>query len=181
MLIYFVTSSFLKFKEVVDNYNLNFSQLNIPLTEIQGTQDQIALHKLKTACQIYPDKWIMVDDTSIEIIALNGFPGPYGKDFLSIGIDCIENLVSKIGRDTKLSCVIGLGNEKLKIFKLFNGNLKGKIVKREKNEYCEFDGFFVPDGFDIPYSDLSNDVKRLISHRGMAMRKMEMYIKEKEF
>ncbi|WUR04540.1 inosine triphosphate pyrophosphatase [Vairimorpha necatrix] len=180
MIIYFVTSSNRKFVEVSDQFDLHFEQLNMEITEIQGTKEEIAIHKLKNVCQLHPEKWIMIDDTSIDIDALNGFPGPYAKDFLNMGLDCIENLVSKVGRESVLSCILGLGNYNQGIFEIFSGSIKGKLIEGENNGKVGFDRIFLPNGSDIAYGDLKPEVKSKISHRGIAMRKIQEFIKEKQ-
>ncbi|EEQ82077.1 hypothetical protein NCER_101274 [Vairimorpha ceranae BRL01] len=183
MILHFATSNKNKFNEVKDlldielkhSHNIELKQLHEDITEIQGSKEDIALDKLKKVCKYHTDKWIIIDDTSIELSALNGFPGPYGKDFLLIGNQCIENLVSKIGRDAVSSCIVGLGNFNKNIYKLFYGKVSGTIIKGKEGGFG-FDSIFLPDGSDKVYGDISVTEKNSISHRGEAIRKLLSYI-----
>jgi len=50
--------------------------------EIQGLQEDIIVDKLDQFAHITSEV-IMVDDTSLELVALDGFPGPYVRPFFS--------------------------------------------------------------------------------------------------
>lgn len=177
MSLYFVTSNKNKLEEARECLNTDICPIDMEITEIQGTKTEIAYDKLLKACRLNPNKYVMIDDTSIEIEALNGFPGPYGKDFLKIGFDCIENLVSKVGRETVASCVIGLGiikDDGEFVYELFNGEVRGKIVPGKGG--FGFNNVFLPDGCDKVYGDMGVKEKSLISHRGLAIQKMKEYM-----
>ncbi|KAK6089392.1 hypothetical protein P3W45_001638 [Vairimorpha bombi] len=176
--LYFVTSNKNKLEEVRVCLNKQIHQIDMEITEIQGTKEEIAFDKLRKACKLNLNKYVMIDDTSIEIEALNGFPGPYGKDFLKIGVECIENLVSKAGRQTVASCIIGLGIMKDNgefVYKLFSGEVRGKIVPGKQGG-CGFNNVFLPDGCNKVYGNMSVKEKSLVSHRGLAIKKMKEYI-----
>lgn len=179
MSLYFITSNKNKLEEARACIDIQIHSLDLDILEIQGTKQEIAYDKLKKACKLNINKYVMIDDTSIEIKALNGFPGPYGKDFLKIGFDCIENLVSKIGRQTVASCIIGFGILKDNgefLYELFTGEVNGKIVLGKGGS--GFNNIFLPDGCDKVYGEMSIHEKSLISHRGIAIRKMKEYIKK---
>lgn len=53
----------------------------LDLLEIQGTIEEIATHKAKTAAEI-TGKAVIVEDTALEFVGLGGLPGPYIKWFL---------------------------------------------------------------------------------------------------
>ncbi|WUR05168.1 uncharacterized protein VNE69_12153 [Vairimorpha necatrix] len=42
-------------------------ELNLDISEIQGTKKEIALHKLQSAFELHHDRRNLIDDTSIEI------------------------------------------------------------------------------------------------------------------
>src|SRR3989344_1411493 len=48
--------------------------------EIQGSSEEIIRHKLKTVYEIFKQP-VLVDDVTVAMEALNGFPGHYMKDF----------------------------------------------------------------------------------------------------
>src|SRR3990167_3036950 len=77
-----VTGSEFKFKDLSaklgDFFDCEQRDWNEP--EIQGTSEEIIKHKLKRAYEIFQQP-VLVDDVSVSIGDLNGFPGPYMKDF----------------------------------------------------------------------------------------------------
>jgi non-canonical purine NTP pyrophosphatase (RdgB/HAM1 family) len=180
MNLYFVTTNIKKKLEVEACLKLPIDQICIDIDEIQGTKEEIAKDKLKKALIGNEEKIIIIDDTAIELKALNGFPGPYGKDFLKIGYDCIENLVSKIGRETILSTVLGLGYYKngKPVYELFEGCIEGEIIKKDfdKDKCWEFDGVFRPLGQEKVYGEMSFEGKNALSHRAIACKKLKEYL-----
>ncbi|KAF9763107.1 Inosine triphosphate pyrophosphatase [Nosema granulosis] len=178
MKLYFVTTNDKKKKELEACLSLPVEQLSIDIQEIQGTKEEVALDKLQKALKGNEDKIVIIDDTSIEIKAMNGFPGPYGKDFIKIGFDVIEKIVEKIGRETVASTMIGIGYYKdgRPIYKLFEGCLDGFIVKTDYVDCFGFDGVFLPKGQTKVYGEMSLEEKNAISHRGLACKKLKEYL-----
>lgn len=134
--LFFVSTNKSKYQQLKQSLNLDLEFINADIQEIQGTHENIIRDKLEKACRLYPNKYIIVDDSSICLKSLNGFPGPYGKYFLEMGFDVVENLVSKIGRCATLECKLGLGilrNDKLDM-NIFSGVIEGEIIQRLNNE-----------------------------------------------
>lgn len=178
MKIHFVTTNDKKKIELEACLGLPVAQIKIDIAEIQGTKEEVALDKLQKAMVGNEDKIVIIDDTSIEIKALNGFPGPYGKDFIKIGFDVIEKIVSKMGRETVASTMIGLGYYKdgKPVCKLFEGSLEGQIVKTDHKDCFGFDGVFLPKGHSKVYSEMSLEEKNAVSHRGIACKLVKEYL-----
>ncbi|MCE9549393.1 hypothetical protein K8Q98_03300, partial [Candidatus Nomurabacteria bacterium] len=80
--LYIVTGSPFKFKDLSSRLNDFFDCEQKVWTdhEIQGHPDEIIRHKLKKAYETFQHP-VLVDDVSVAFDALNGFPGPYMKDF----------------------------------------------------------------------------------------------------
>lgn len=76
-----------EFKTIVNSrfeyslVNEEYNNLDYPeIIEIQGNIEEVANDKAIRAFQIFK-KPVIVDDESLNIVELNGFPGPYLKDF----------------------------------------------------------------------------------------------------
>lgn len=130
--LFFVSTNKFKYLQMKHLLNTELELIDANIQEIQGTSDEIIRDKLEKACQRFPDKYIIVDDSSICIKSLNGFPGPYGKYFLDMGIDVVEDLILKMGGNTILECKLGFGilrNGKMEV-NIFTGCIEGEIMKR---------------------------------------------------
>jgi len=66
--------------------------------EIQGTTEDIVLHKLDQLPLPLVTEVIVVDDTSLELSAFDGFPGPYVKPMFNVSpIEKIGEKLEKLG------------------------------------------------------------------------------------
>ncbi len=181
MRLYFISSNIYKFEEYCKLFNNKLSLLNVSMDEIQGTYEQVIENKIKTA-RMYlngDEDAILVDDESLLIKGLYGFPGPYIKDFLKIGLDNILDIVEKVGNDS--TALINLGFYYKGTTKIFRASLDGKIVKKRtgKRGCYGFDAVFCPKG-DKTFSQMSVEEKNSLSHRGAACRKLFEYLKKNE-
>lgn len=86
MVLYFVTGNAKKFAEA-KMVLPDLEQLAIDLPEIQSLDPQeILRYKLHVAREQFPDREIIVEDTSLVFDAWNGLPGPLIKWYLeSVG------------------------------------------------------------------------------------------------
>lgn len=82
------------------NIKLIFPDFVPEIPEIQGTLEEVAIDKAKKAYE-YFKKPVIIDDESFNIVELNGFPGPYLKDFEKyLKTDGIYKLLNKLDNDT---------------------------------------------------------------------------------
>jgi non-canonical purine NTP pyrophosphatase (RdgB/HAM1 family) len=132
--IIFVSGNDKKFNEFtqqITSNKFNFIRKKIDLTEIQNIDGKnVITHKINEAKKYFPNKNIIIEDTSLSIHSINGFPGAYIKDFYStIGPHKITELFNN--NTCTISSIVGLlYNEQLFIFE---GNQKGIIT----NQYLE--------------------------------------------
>lgn len=145
--------------------------------EIQGEPEEIIKHKAKRAYEIFKHP-ILVDDVSVYIEELNGFPGPYMKDFLKV-MTPYEMGVKFAGSRIKAICRLGLyrGPEDIIIAQ---GEFNGTIVTPKDNNHKgrEFEIFVQPDGMDKVMLDFSVKKKNEFSHRGLAMKNLLEILKK---
>ena len=181
MTLYFVTGNKEKFREVKGILQgFEVEQLDIDLPELQGEPDEIVKEKAKLACE-RTKKAVFVEDTSLCFNALNGLPGPYVKDFIKkIGIPGLYELASK-HKDTGAVAVCSIGySEPGKSPLVFQGKVKGKIVSPRGDTRFQWDQIFMPDGYDITFSQMSMEEKNKISHRKLAFEEFRDWLLKRE-
>ena len=126
------------------------------------------------------------DDTGLEVEALNGEPGVYSARYAGDAKDSnanidllLKNLADKENRNAQFRTVISLiinGKEFL-----FEGIVKGRIIDTKRGEKgFGYDPVFVPDGYDRTFAELDMYEKNKISHRGIAISKLEGFLKTLE-
>ena len=118
------------------------------------------------------------DDTGLEVEALDGAPGVYsaryaGEDKSSEANmqKLLHELDGKENRKAQFKTVVALildGKEYL-----FEGIIKGEIIKEKRgNAGFGYDPIFVPDGYDLTFAEMGDEVKNKISHRAIAINKL---------
>ncbi len=116
------------------------------------------------------------DDTGLEVEALGGAPGVFsaryagenGHDSEANMKKLLVNLKEITDRKAQFRTVISL-IEQGKEFQ-FEGIVKGDILTEKKG--CSgfgYDPVFRPEGYDLSFAELGNDVKNKISHRARAV------------
>lgn len=139
--------------------------------EIQGTSESILLHKMEAAYEAFKTP-VLVDDTSVHFESLNGFPGPYIKDFIS-HIPVYEMGVKFAGSRIRISCWLGF-HDGVQESIIAEGSISGDIVKPKDIDpgVREFDLFVQVDGTDRPMIEFTPEEKNKFSHRGKAMKNL---------
>jgi non-canonical purine NTP pyrophosphatase (RdgB/HAM1 family) len=178
MEIFYVTSNkgkFLEAKALIPG----LKKLPLELEEIQSLDPfEIAKHKALTAMKKTGVKNLVVDDVSLYLEALDyKLPGPLIKWFLlSVGSKGISNIAEKFNKYGALAvCTICYVDSRGKI-KTFTGKVKGKIVKSSNNSSKSWDYIFLPNGKEKTFAKMSLSEKNLISHRGLAIKKLKRYL-----
>lgn len=184
MKIPFVTGNKGKFEEachILKDWELE--QVEVDLDEIQGSSDEVIAHKARSACALL-DRPLIVEDVSIHLNALGGFPGPYIKDMLKIvGVEGIANLVHHYedhsARAICLAAYCEPGNEPV----IFHGEIDGTIVKSKGSVHhgkFSWNPIFQPDGLDHTFGELTLEEHAKFSHRRKAFMQLKEYLEKKE-
>lgn len=171
---------------------IEFSFADIDLEEIQGTPEEIVVHKAREACK-KTGRPVLVEDFSLEIDALGGFPGPYIKSVL------LRNSLPKIIESLRhlpraptatVSCVYGYyegdtsnreGSLELKSGPLlFHGVARGVLVPSRADQSGGFgvDPYFIQEGCAVATSELGA-MKNEISARSIALNRAVKYFLSK--
>jgi non-canonical purine NTP pyrophosphatase (RdgB/HAM1 family) len=177
MTLHFISGSKHKVEEFKKflSPEVEFEQLNLDLAEVQSLDPkEVITHKLNEARKIH-DGELMVEDSSLCLDALNGFPGPLIKYFYkSVGKEGILKITEKFNCKTaQTRTMIGYFDGKEILF--FEGVTEGKIVPIKVDNDFGFDPIFSPEGTDKTYSEMTKEEKSKVSHRGKALTKFKEY------
>ena len=155
MALHFISTSKHKVEEFKKSLSpeVKFDQLELNLDEIQSLDPkEVITHKLNEARKLHSGE-LMVEDSSLCLDALNGFPGPLVKHFFkSIGNDGLLKIVESFNCNTvQARTMIGYFDGKEILF--FEGVAKGKLVHIRRNSDFGFDPIFVPEGQNKTFSE----------------------------
>ena len=124
------------------------------------------------------------DDTGLEVDALNGAPGVYSARYAGEQKDANDNmdkllseLKDKSNRKANFKTVIALNfNGKQN---LFTGIINGKIIEEKiGTNGFGYDPIFVADGYEKTFAELTMEEKSTISHRGMAVKELILFLQK---
>ncbi|TRY52140.1 Inosine triphosphate pyrophosphatase-like [Cryptosporidium tyzzeri] len=162
-----------EFLKILDG-KLDIELVDIDLPEFQGSPEEIALHKCKSAYEKIK-KPVFVEDTSLCFNAYNGLPGPYVKWFLkSVGAQGLYNMLEAYqDKSAYAMTLIGYYDEtKMSDPIIFKGKIDGEIVKPRGEKGFSWDPIFKPNGYSLAFSEMDMDVKNQISHRYLCLLKV---------
>ncbi len=114
------------------------------------------------------------EDTGLEVTALDGAPGVITARYAGperspqANIDLLlANLEGKPDRSAQFRTIIALVKDGKEY--LIEGICKGHIAEqRAGTGGFGYDPVFVPEGYDLTFAELGDDVKNVISHRARA-------------
>lgn len=190
--IAFITSNQSKFNEVRDYFkNSNIEIISIDhiikvqdLPELQSFDaKEVIKHKLKQAIEHYEylGEHLLVEDTSLYMDALYGFPGPYAKSFLKQAkTDGVVSIAEKL-ENNKASATTHIGYYNQHEVFYFEGTATGRLVKSTFRLNQGFEDIFIPDTDLITFSEMISShgiaYKNKHSMRGKALENMKVNLK----
>ena len=192
--IIFATNNQHKLNEIKQILGSQFDILSLEdihchedIPEDQETIEGNALQK----AQYIVDKYhvdCFADDTGLEVEALGGEPGVYSARYAE-GTDHnseanMNKLLQRLGnnnnRRARFRTVIALIIKSNHTPLFFEGVVEGHIAyKKQGNEGFGYDPIFIPDGYEESFAQLGMDLKNMISHRALAVKKLAEYLKNK--
>ena len=128
---------------------------------------------------------VFADDTGLEVEALGGAPGVYSARYAGEHCsfdDNIDKLLAALDGESNrracfrtVICLIENGEPRY-----FEGRVDGQILteRHSNGEGFGYDPVFMPDRFAVSFAEMPLEVKNRISHRGLAVEKLERYLKE---
>jgi len=177
-----------EYKEILKELNAkiySLKDLNIhdDPEETGTTFSENSLIKAK-AISKYTDKIIIADDSGLVIDALPDLLGVFSKRFMGANATYYQKntevirLLEGKERTARFICcltVLNLTDEPLQ----FTGICEGSIGYEIKGENgFGFDPIFIPLNYKMSISEVSDEEKNRISHRGLACQKFINYLKE---
>jgi len=128
----------------------------------------------------------LADDSGLEVEALNWAPGVmsarYAGDDAS-DADRRSLLLSELitqacdTRTARFVCVVAIADSAADVINVCEGICEGRLTDVERGlGGFGYDPLFVPDGYDLTFSELPDAVKNEISHRGRALAKAREFL-----
>ncbi|WP_242821305.1 RdgB/HAM1 family non-canonical purine NTP pyrophosphatase [Mageeibacillus indolicus] len=162
---------------------ISLSELNLneEIPETGTTFTENCLIKLHTLAKLYPNDYILADDSGLCIDALNGAPGVYSARFCGettsydVKIKQLQSLLREVPEEARTAhfvCVLALhypdGQEKI-----MEGRCDGLIAhKTAGSNGFGYDPIFYLPHYGCTMAELSETEKNKISHRGAATAKL---------
>ena len=175
--LFFVSSNnhkYLEAKKILKDWQIELKFSKQVLQEIQSKSiRQISQHKAKQAFEKLKQP-VIVEDDSLEIDSLCGFPGPYSSYvFKTIGNEGILQLVKK-NRKAKFHSTISFCDKNNLIS--FDGIVYGDISQTIQGKGWGYDPIFIPKNTLHTFAEL--DTKNKLSHRFKALKKFSNWYKQ---
>jgi len=130
-------------------------------------------------------KFVVADDSGLEVEFLNGAPGVYSARFSGKGATYKSNNEKLLAllkdvpfsrRKACFKCVIAVA-DKGKVIGIAEGICRGKIGFESKGDRgFGYDPVFTPDGYKKTFAQMGASRKNKISHRGKALSKAKKII-----
>ena len=154
--------------------------------EIPETSDTLEGNARQKAEYIYRNYGMdcFADDTGLEVETLGGAPGVFSARYAGDGHDSEANMQKLLqelkGKENRKAqfrtaiCLIMEGKEYQ-----FEGIVKGEIIKEKRGGAgFGYDPIFTPEGLDLTFAELGNEIKNTISHRARAVEALCKFLKE---
>lgn len=122
----------------------------------------------------------LADDSGLEVNELDGRPGVHSARYLGdVSFETrMESILHELAekdadRSARFVCSIALATPAGDIFEQVEGVCEGKIAfAASGTNGFGYDPIFVPNGYELTFGELSNEIKNEISHRSAALSKI---------
>ncbi|MEJ2084489.1 MAG: non-canonical purine NTP pyrophosphatase [Acidobacteriota bacterium] len=147
------------------------SSIDLDLPEIQSLDIvEVLQHKADAASTLVKGPFV-VEETGLDLAAMNGFPGALVKWMLvSTGAETLANIAGLLGdkRATARCCLLYRDGARSV---LGHGSTNGTLVLPPRGSHgFGWDPVFIPEGETRTYAELEPAHKDRLSHRGRAWR-----------
>jgi XTP/dITP diphosphohydrolase len=130
----------------------------------------------------------LADDSGLVVEALNGAPGIFSARYAGLPANDKANVMKLLNEikgldqsllSAKFECAIALVDKSQELELVVDGQMPGEVIKEVRGQNgFGYDPIFVPQGLTKTSSELSDADKDKISHRGIALRKMSVILKQ---
>ena len=129
--------------------------------------------------------WALADDSGLEVEALNGAPGVFSARYTgenATAEEKIEKILQELNnikdRRARFVCTMAIADETGEIKFIADGICDGTIALNASGANgFGYDPIFIPDGFSQTFGELSDQIKRKISHRAQAAEKIIQHLR----
>ena len=175
---FFATKNENKIREVNEILGRSLEQISVELFEPQGVKvEDVVREKAKDAFH-KTGKFVLVEDTSLELVAWNGLPGSLIKWFLdTVGN---EGILRMLAQETNRKAIVktAVGFFDGAQVRVFVGKVSGTIPETVRGTGgFGWDPIFVPDGHEKSFAEMTSAEKNSISMRKLALERMKSELK----
>jgi non-canonical purine NTP pyrophosphatase (RdgB/HAM1 family) len=167
----FVTSNLSKLSEAEEVLGVKLKHHALDLPEVQSLDIEEVVHAKARAAVERLGMPVLVEDTSLELAGLGGFPGPLVRWLLSsVGPSGICRIVNTFkDRRATARCLACAANGVTEVHGL--GVVHGTIASTPRGRRgFGWDSTFIADDADgLTYAEMSKSAKNQISHRRRAL------------
>jgi XTP/dITP diphosphohydrolase len=167
--------------ECFDLLSLKEAGVSEELPETSGTIEGNAMQKALKVWELTGYDCI-ADDSGLEVDSLDGRPGVHSAYFageprnddrnIVFLLDQLEGVNNRRANFVTVIALVRAGE----VF-LFEGKVFGNITNRRQGTGgFGYDPVFVPDGFTETFAELGDEVKNRISHRAVAVGKLQDFL-----
>ncbi len=157
------------------------------IEETGSTFAENALIKAK-AINEFTNLPALADDSGLVVDALNGAPGVFSARYAGIEANDKANVVKLLSEikdieqsllSARFECAIALVDKSQNLELVVDGQMPGQVIKEIRGENgFGYDPIFVPQGLTKTSAELTDVEKDQISHRGLALRKISVILKQ---
>ena len=181
-MLYFITTNKNKIKEAAKILNeFQIEQIDLEYPEVQA---DTSIEVVKFAMDFLDNerKNLILEDTSLFIDGLMGFPGIYASYIQkTIGNDGILILM-KNSKNRRAYFETAIGHMSGNTKKIFTARCYGTISHEKKGENgFGYDPIFIPERSEKTFGEMNTEGKNLYSHRAKAFEKLKKWLKSGEF
>lgn len=179
--ITFITSHPAKAEQLSLYLNYPVGHQNLDLLEIQSLDvEEVALHKAEEAYKAVQAP-VLVEDVSIEFLALGRLPGTFLKWFLhELGAAGLCKLLNNY-KDKRALIKVAFAFCNGRETKVFLGEMNGRVADKPRGEELfGTDSIFIPEGWDKTWGEMTLEEQKQSSVRKIALEKLESFLKERK-
>ncbi len=155
------------------------------LVEDEKTFEGNSIKKALTVAN-YTDMTALADDSGLEVYVLSNAPGVLSARYAGENTDDRKNVEKLLfemrsftedKRKARFVCSVSVASPDGRV-DTFSGYIEGRIRTEPKGQGgFGYDPVFYPEGYSKTFSEMDDDEKDTISHRGMALRKAYRFLK----
>ena len=162
-------------EEILTGVDIVTKALELP--ELQSMDLKEIVHAKAKAAYALVGAPVLIEDVSFELECMNGFPGPFGKWWHQVvGYDLaveIANLQNKYGATARCGAAYCNGDD----IRYAEGVVKGRLTAKKGDSKFGFDPYFIPDGHEKTFAQMSPEAKNGLSHRARAFKELRSELK----